>query len=738
MFIPLSVFAVDVSIGTGDNDLCILPVHMCFKSSITETIYSSSDVNTNGSLTGISWYNTFMQSCMQKPIKIWVGETSQTNLSGGWIPSTDLSLVFEGFIDFPAGDNNIPVQFNTPYQYQGGNLVIMVLRQMDTQLYSESINRFYCSDGDVSCGRSYGNDTTEPDPTAPPVTMWIVSDYPNITLHFDDDQVYITGRVVSSFMPSAGVGGATITLSNVMTYTATTDSNGYFTFPSVMPDMTYAYTIFAPGYTPIAGTIAVSNVDMNMGTFMLPSVVEPASDVTATIIGNNAVINWEPPITDSIVAYNVYRLYANQSNNPETWTLLTTTPVDSSSYTDVGWSMLSPGEYLWAVIVVYPENVLSVPALSNHLLTTDVGIISGIVTAAQWPQSPIEGAAISVNGITAYTDASGAYSLIISCGTYSVTCWHADYTPVTENNIIVNMASTTTLNFQLNHSFPFFSDDFESYTDFATSFPVWTTLDLDVMTTYGIDGYSWPGSGQPQAFMVFNPSATTPPLDESLAHGGLKCAACFNSTFSVCNDWLISPRLYCSSASQLSFWARSYVSTYGLERFMVGISTTSNIPSSFSFIQGPTYIQAPVNWTLYDYDLSAYQGQNIYFCIKCISDNALLFLVDDINFYSWTGANDDQNAVPSVSKLIDNYPNPFNPNTTIKYSIRKESAVNITVYNTKGQKVRILVDGTIPAGEHVVLWDGNDMKGAPVSSGVYFYRMKAGAFNSTRKMILMK
>ncbi|HNX01878.1 MAG TPA: hypothetical protein PKK33_10960, partial [Candidatus Cloacimonadota bacterium] len=83
MFIPLSVFAVDVSIGTGDNDLCILPVHMCFKSSITETIYSSSDVNTNGSLTGISWYNTFMQSCMQKPIKIWVGETSQTNLSGG-------------------------------------------------------------------------------------------------------------------------------------------------------------------------------------------------------------------------------------------------------------------------------------------------------------------------------------------------------------------------------------------------------------------------------------------------------------------------------------------------------------------------------------------------------------------------------------------------------------------------------------------------------------------------------
>jgi hypothetical protein len=89
--------------------------------------------------------------------------------------------------------------------------------------------------------------------------------------------------------------------------------------------------------------------------------------------------------------------------------------------------------------------------------------------------------------------------------------------------------------------------------------------------------------------------------------------------------------------------------------------------------------------------------------------------------------------------LNSNYPNPFNPETTISFTIaNNQSDVSIEVFNIKGQKVRTLVSDKLEVGEHSVVWNGTDDNGRGVASGIYFYRMRAGDFTATRKMILMK
>jgi hypothetical protein len=102
----------------------------------------------------------------------------------------------------------------------------------------------------------------------------------------------------------------------------------------------------------------------------------------------------------------------------------------------------------------------------------------------------------------------------------------------------------------------------------------------------------------------------------------------------------------------------------------------------------------------------------------------------------YTGSGNNQ--VPRITKLNDNYPNPFNPETLISYSVGKPGIVKIEIFNAKGQKVNTLVNEEKEPGDYKVVWKGNDYSGKQVSSGVYYYKMKSGRFTSSKKMLLMK
>lgn len=88
--------------------------------------------------------------------------------------------------------------------------------------------------------------------------------------------------------------------------------------------------------------------------------------------------------------------------------------------------------------------------------------------------------------------------------------------------------------------------------------------------------------------------------------------------------------------------------------------------------------------------------------------------------------------------VLQNFPNPFNPSTTIAYTVAEESPVEITVFNVGGEKVTTLTNETKSAGRYNVFWDGRDESGREVSSGVYFYRLSIGDYRSTKKMLMLK
>jgi len=116
-------------------------------------------------------------------------------------------------------------------------------------------------------------------------------------------------------------------------------------------------------------------------------------------------------------------------------------------------------------------------------------------------------------------------------------------------------------------------------------------------------------------------------------------------------------------------------------------------------------------------------------------DNSLIYLPINLEVTA-TDYTDD--TIPSVTGLIGNYPNPFNPETKIQFGVTETSHVVLEIYNIKGQKVTTLVDNMIDSGYHEVVWQGNDNAGKPVTSGVYFYRLQANKYSGIKKMLLLK
>jgi len=102
------------------------------------------------------------------------------------------------------------------------------------------------------------------------------------------------------------------------------------------------------------------------------------------------------------------------------------------------------------------------------------------------------------------------------------------------------------------------------------------------------------------------------------------------------------------------------------------------------------------------------------------------------------GSSYNINQLHSMNFALKNYPNPFNPSTTISFSIPDDDEIELSIYNIKGQKVKTLVNSKFKRGAHSIVWDGRDSSGNSVCSGIYFYRLTSGNQTLTKKAILMK
>ena len=104
-----------------------------------------------------------------------------------------------------------------------------------------------------------------------------------------------------------------------------------------------------------------------------------------------------------------------------------------------------------------------------------------------------------------------------------------------------------------------------------------------------------------------------------------------------------------------------------------------------------------------------------------------------------TMVSSDNLLIEPNSILFQNFPNPFNPSTTIKFSIQDNSKIKLTVYNIKGQKVKTLINDNFAKGKHSIIWNGDDELGEPVISGIYLYKFNVnGKTEAVKKCLLLK
>ncbi len=93
---------------------------------------------------------------------------------------------------------------------------------------------------------------------------------------------------------------------------------------------------------------------------------------------------------------------------------------------------------------------------------------------------------------------------------------------------------------------------------------------------------------------------------------------------------------------------------------------------------------------------------------------------------------------PAVNAVYESRPNPFNPRTTIRFSLAQAGLARLVIYDVGGRKARTLADGLLSAGPHSLVWDGTDDLGRRVASGVYWSRLTAGDYSSNRRMVVLK
>ena len=107
----------------------------------------------------------------------------------------------------------------------------------------------------------------------------------------------------------------------------------------------------------------------------------------------------------------------------------------------------------------------------------------------------------------------------------------------------------------------------------------------------------------------------------------------------------------------------------------------------------------------------------------------------------WTaGLKVDENSVslPSAFNLKHNYPNPFNPTTTIAFELDRDGRGQLDIFDINGKLIKTLMQGVMLAGQHTVQWDATGMNGQIVSSGVYFYKLTQNGTSQSQKMVLMR
>ena len=428
---PAGTYVAQIGPGTTVSGTRI-PLDFFYKNSYAQTIYTNEQLGIcGGMINSIVYKNKFVSTNVgSKGIKVWIGETTQTNLDGGFIDPAELTLVFDGEVEFPGGENDININLQTPYVYNGGNLVVYTYRNLDDQYY-KSTDLFYLTNTDEQRSRRAQKDT-QLDPLAP--TGGTATTYiPDITMFFSTAGLGgITGNVTSEGNPAEGV---KVQIVGGIQHT-TTDASGNYSLPYLVPG-TYALKFTKFGFTD--GLVNDINV-IGDSTITVNATIAPRAQVTVS--GQVTKSDTGAPVDSVIVRLSGY--------------------VDYTDTTDVN------GNYsianVWGSGEVYNVNIDAIEGyqayegtvtvgtadVTNNIIMEEIAFPVGKVTAA------VNGANVNVNWIPP-GGAIGDPKWIAWCGeadinngigagTSTITCAHR-FTPENLETLEVVGMSVTKVRF---------------------------------------------------------------------------------------------------------------------------------------------------------------------------------------------------------------------------------------------------------------------------------------------------
>ncbi|HHV37848.1 MAG TPA: choice-of-anchor D domain-containing protein, partial [Candidatus Cloacimonetes bacterium] len=292
-----------ISIGTGTENARI-PMDFYYRNSMYQTIFTSDELSGFiGMVTGIKLYNDFSSNLPSTPAKIWLGRTTQTNLSGGWISSNDLTLVYDGNLNLPSGQNTIAINFPEPFLFiEGGNMVLLMQRPYDDNWHS-SADYFKCQTGAPNRARNAWSDSEQYNPTNMTAGS-TTGQYPMITFEVIPGGVgHIEGIVRGE--DGSPLSGVLVNL-DVRT-SVTSDANGLFYINNLLPN-DYQLTLSRYGY--LTQTIDVTIEEDVTEELDITMEEMPQVSILGTIVASDT----GDGIADATLSFTGYADYSVTTN----------------------------------------------------------------------------------------------------------------------------------------------------------------------------------------------------------------------------------------------------------------------------------------------------------------------------------------------------------------------------------------------------------------------------------------
>jgi hypothetical protein len=270
-------------------------------------------------------------------------------------------------------------------------------------------------------------------------------------------------------------------------------------------------------------------------------------------------------------------------------------------------------------------------------------------------------------------------------------------------------------------------DNFECHDAFAIdNIEGWTAIDGEGGTTWGASGVDFTNEEYIGSGIIWNNSLATPVDGADISNwssyegdqGLYFIASGANSTPFPNDDWMIGPEFTIDGVSSpsLSFWAKSITDQYGLDRFQIAIGSSTN-PADFTVISAGAYEEAPIEWTQYQYDLSAYDGQTVRVGIHCVSNDSFVLQMDSFVVEGTLGLNDVQSLDMNI------YPNPVNGNfVTIQTPVNGVKYVE--VFDITGKR---LINTSLNA---------DTLEVSSLSAGMYIIKVTVEGKSKTSKLVV--